>query len=182
MQVPIQISFKDNAPHSDAVENHIREKAENLQRYCKNIISCHVVMELTSKNQTTGNLYNARITLTVPGKELVSTLNENENMYLSIKTAFEDLERQLEEYNRQMHGQVKNHKPVLSGKVARLFNGEGFGFIEGIDGTEFYFNINNLVTGTFDKLAVGTPVHFIEFTGEEGLQAHRIKVLEHVSE
>lgn len=76
-----------------------------------------------------------------------------------------------------MHGQVKNHQPTLSGKVARLLNGEGFGFIESTDGTEYYFNAKNLTGDNFDKLSVGTPVHFIEFTGDEGLQAHRVKVL-----
>lgn len=178
MQVPVQITIRDDLPHTPAIDEHIHEKAENLQHYCKSLISCHVVLELANKNQNNGNLYNTRLTATVPKKELVSTHNENENMYASIKAGFEDLVRQLEEYNNQMHGQVKNHKPILSGKVARLINGEGFGFIEGPDGTEYYFNGGNLTSGVFDKISIGTPVHFVEFTGHEGLQAHRVKILE----
>ena len=182
MQVPVQITFRDNLEHTPAVDEHIQEKVNNLPHYCKSIISCHVVVELANKNQNNGNLYNTRITATVPNKELVSTHNENENMYQSVKTGFEDLIRQLEEYNNQMHGQVKNHKPVLSGKVARIINGEEFGFIECTDGNEYYFNIGNLVNGNFDKISVGTPVHFVEFTGNEGLQAHRVKVVENTEQ
>jgi len=182
MQVPVQITFRDNLEHTAAVDEHIKEKVANLQHYCKTIVACHVVVELANKNQNNGNLYNTRITLTVPNKELVSTKNEDENLYLSIKTAFEDLIRQLEEYNNQMHGQVKNHQPILMGKIARIINAEEFGFIECVDGNEYYFNNGNLVSVSFDKLTVGMPVHFIEFTGHEGLQAHRVKVLEKAEE
>ncbi len=182
MQVPVQITFRDNLENTPAVEKHIQEKVDHLQHYCQNLIACHIVVELANKNQNNGNQYNTRLTLTVPNKELISTKNEDENLYASIKTGFEDLIRQLEEYNNQMHGQVKNHKPVLSGKVARIIYGEDFGFIECADGNEYYFNTGNLVSGSLDKITIGTPVHFVEFTGNEGLQAHRVKVVENSEE
>lgn len=177
MKVPVQITLRDDLPHSAGVETHIKEKTLNLDHYCDNIISCHVVLELANKNHLTGNLFNTRITVTVPGKELNSNRNDHENMFTSIKLAFDDMTRQLEEYNKQGKGRVKNHDPIISGTVARLMN-DGFGFIESADGTEYYFNESHLINGNYGKLAVGTPVHFTEFTGKEGLQARKIKVIE----
>ena len=86
MQVPAQITFR-GLPHSDAVKTHIQERVNKLQHFCNNIISCHVVAEFENKNQHRGNLHNTRITVTVPGQELVTTHNENEDLYLSIRVA-----------------------------------------------------------------------------------------------
>lgn len=178
MQVPLQITFRD-LPHSDAVKSHLEERVAKLQQYCQNIVSCHVVVELANKNQHRGNLHNTRITVTVPGKELVSTHNEDEDMYVSIRTAFDDMTLQLESYVEHMQGQIKNHETaMLSGKIVRLFNGDGFGFIEGPDGTEFYFNANHVLEPEFHKLTIGMPVHFVRGMGTDGPQAHRIKQAE----
>lgn len=98
-------------------------------------------------------------------------------MYVSIKDAFEDMTRQLEEYVAQMRGDIKNHQTLLSGKIVRLFHGDGFGFIEGHDGTEFYFNAHHVSDPHFRDLAVGMPVHFIEGEGSSGPQAHRVRVI-----
>lgn len=178
MTVSRQITFRD-IPHSDAIKNHLDEKIDKLAQFCEKIISCHVVVELASRSQHQGNLHNIRITLTVPGKELISKHNETEDMYISIRDAFADMTRQLECYEEQIHGQVKNHQAViLSGTIARLFNGDGFGFIESGDGGEFYFNAGHVVHPTFEKLTVGMPVHFVEHNGNDGPQAHRIKLIE----
>lgn len=181
MQVPVQITFRD-LPHSQAVETHLQEKVEKLQQFCHNIVACHVVLEFANKNQHRGNLYDTRIVLTVPGKDLVSKINENENMYVSIRTAFEDMTRQLESYVQQSHGETKNHQPIVSGTIVRLFNADGFGFIEKADGAEFYFNATHVVSPPFHKLIVGMPVHFIEEMGSDGPQAHRVKAINHVDE
>lgn len=181
MQVPVQITFRDT-PHSEAVKEHIQEKVDKLQQFCHNIVACHVVVEFENKNQRRGNLHNTRITVTVPGKELVTTHNETEDMYASIKTAFEDMTRQLENYVEHMQGQTKSQQELASGKIVRLFNGDGFGFIEGMDGTEFYFNANHVSHPAFNKLSVGMPVHFIKEMGHDGPQAHRVRVLENSAE
>ncbi|EKD77671.1 MAG: ribosomal subunit interface protein domain/'cold-shock' DNA-binding protein [uncultured bacterium] len=175
MQVPVQITFRD-FPHSDAVNTHLHEKIDHLQKFCHNIVACHVVLELSSKNRHQGNLHNTRITLTVPGKELVSTHNENEDLYLSIRNAFDDMTRQLEEHTRLTN--ANHHQSLMYGKIVRLFNGDGFGFIESEDGTEFYFNASHVQHPDFHKLSVGMPVHFIQEAGQDGPQAHRVKVIE----
>ncbi|PIZ04779.1 MAG: ribosomal subunit interface protein [Gammaproteobacteria bacterium CG_4_10_14_0_8_um_filter_38_16] len=179
MQVPVQITFRD-LPHSDAVKSHLEERVDKLQQFCHNIISCHIVVELSNKNQHRGNLHNTHITITVPGKELVTTRNEMEDMYLSIRSAFDDMTVQLESYVEHIQNKVKNHQTTttMAGKIVRLFNGDGFGFIEGANGIEFYFNANHVLEPNFHKLTVGTPVHFIEGMGTDGPQAHRVKIIE----
>lgn len=178
MQAPvIHITFRD-LPTSDAVKAHIEERVNKLQQFCHNMIACHVVLEFTNKNQLHGKLHNTRITITAPGKELVTTHNEAEDVYVSIRNAFDDMTIQLESYVEQLHGQIKNHQPAVSGKIVRLFNNDGFGFIEGLDGTEFYFNANHVLHPEFHKLTIGMPVHFTEGMGSDGPQAHRIKAIE----
>lgn len=172
MQVPIQVTFRD-VKHSPGVDSHIQEKSEKLNQMIDNIISCQVVVEYVSKQQQSGNLYNVRIVVTVPGHEFVSTHNHDENMYVSIREAFDDMTRQLEECSKMMHRKVKNHPPICEGRVARIFD-NGFGFIETANGDEYYFNENNVVHPQFAHLRVGEHVRFIEHMGDEGLQAHRV--------
>lgn len=173
-----QITYRD-IPHSDAVNTHIEEKLDKLMQFCNKIISCHVVVEYANKNQHTGNLYNVRLTITVPNKELISKHNETEDLYVSIRDAFKDMVIQLEHYEEQLTGQVKNHQPViLSGKIARMFSGDGFGFIENDEGEEFYFNAGHVAHPSFEKLTIGMPVQFVEYDGINGPQAHRVKLIE----
>ncbi|PHQ81419.1 MAG: ribosomal subunit interface protein [Coxiella sp. (in: Bacteria)] len=174
MQVPAQVTFRD-VKHSPEVDDHINEKVAKLGQYADNIISCQVVVEFASKQKQTGNQYNVRVVVNVPGKELVSTHNQDENMYAAIRDAFDDMTRQLEDYAHILHGKVKHHPAVLDGKVARVFD-EGYGFIETAEGDEYYFNEDNVVHPKFASLNVGAKVHFIEFMGDEGPQAHRVSV------
>lgn len=180
MQVSAQITFR-NLAHSDAVKDHIQEKIDKLNQFCQSMIACHVVVEFENKNQHRGNLHNTRINVTVPGKELVSTRNEAEDLYISIRTAFDDMTRQVEEYIRDMR-EGKSHQTLIHGKIARLFNGDGFGFIEAENGSEYYFNANHVSHPDFHKLSVGMPVHFVEEMGHDGPQAHRVKLVDKTSE
>lgn len=178
MTVSRQITFRD-IPSSEAVKSHIEEKIDKLTHFCDKIVACHVVVEYSNKGQHRGNLHNVRLSVDVPGKELITKHNEAEDLYVSVRDAFEDMVRQLEGYEEQVHGLVKNHQSVvLSGKIARLFNGDGFGFIENGDGEEFYFNAGHVLHPSFEKLTIGMPVHFVQHEGNDGPQAHRVKLIE----
>ena len=174
MQTPIQITIKDDTPHSDDLEAQIHEKACKLEQFYEDIISCHVVVELTQKHKQRGKLHNVRINLAVPGKELTANKNEHENIYIAIRDAFDDMRRQLEDYAKRMNGEIKSHPELIQGKVVRIFKDDDFGFIEGLDGTEYYFNADSVVNPKFKKLEVGASVHFIKAVGSEGPQAHRV--------
>jgi len=177
MQVPLQITIRD-IDHSDAVEQRIRQKAEKLNLYSDRIISCRVVVEQTTRNKHQGKLHNVRINLTVPGKELFVNRNEQEDLYVAIRDAFDDMARKLEEEMKIAQGEVKTHPELIHGRVARIFKDDDFGFIETENGQEYYFNAANVVHPHFDKLEVGTEVHFIEVMGDEGPRAHRVSAKE----
>jgi ribosomal subunit interface protein len=178
MQVPLQITFHD-VDRSDALENHIREKASKLEQFYSALIGCKVVVDQPGLHQNKGKPFNIRIDLTVPGGEIVVDRQKDEDVYVALRDAFDAARRKLEDYGRRQRLEVKAHEPVLPGRVARLVPEERYGFIAGIDGREFYFSAMNLANGTYDELREGDEVHFIEGAGSEGLQARRVTLRGH---
>ncbi|MBI3140249.1 MAG: ribosome-associated translation inhibitor RaiA [Rhodocyclales bacterium] len=108
MQRAIQITFKD-IPHSDAVEQHIREKAAKLETFYPNIIGCHVTVETPHKHQHQGKQHNVRLDVKVPGGEIVVNRDSHEDVYVALRDAFDAAKRQIEEYGRRQRGDVKQH-------------------------------------------------------------------------
>ena len=178
MQIPIQITFHD-VSRSDALEAHIRQKAEKLEEFHSRIISCRVTVEEQHKHHHQGRQFRVRIDLRVPGKEIVANRDHHEDVYVALRDAFDAVKRQLEEVAREMRGDVKAHVVSQHGKVARLFTDEGYGFIETADGRELYFSRENVVHPTFDQLTPGSEVQFIEEMAAEGPQAKRVSVGKH---
>jgi len=111
MQRPVQITFKDTA-RSDAVEQHIRDKAAKLETFYPNIIGCHVSVELPHKHHHQGKRHNVRIDIKVPGSEIVVNREEHEDIYIALRDAFDAAKRQVEEYGRIRRGKVKHHTQV----------------------------------------------------------------------
>lgn len=175
MQVPLQITMR-NVEHSAVVEERIREKAIKLNQYSDHIISCEVVVEQEQAHRNTGSLFNVRLHVTMPRKDLVVNRNKLENLYMAIRDAFDNMVRKVEDAAETLKGEVKFHEPTFQGEIVRLFKEQGFGFITTSVGDEYYFNKDNLVNHTFDYLQIGMPVHFIEKVGDEGLRACRVSV------
>lgn len=171
--IPVQITFR-GLPVSSALESHIRKRAEKLNRFCSRISSCRVVMELPQKHKHQGKLFNVKIDITVPGKELAVTRKVNEDMYIAIRDTFNAIERQLEEHSRKRHGHVKKHNDVMHGHVARMIPSEGYGFIEGMDGHDYYFSMTNVSYPKFTQLSIGDAVEYIAETLNEGRQAQHV--------
>jgi hypothetical protein len=71
-----------------------------------------------------------RLYLTVPRGELVVNRQADEDLLVAIRYAFDAMQRQLEDYIREHRGDMKVHEPLTSGRVAKLFADEGYGFIE----------------------------------------------------
>ena len=118
MQVPVQIIFRD-IPPSEAVETRIREKADKLQRFYPHIKHCRVVIEEQHRHHQ-GNLYDIKIDVSVPEKEIVVNQMKHENhahedIYVAIRDAFDAAKRQLEDYARIRRGNTKSHKTTSRG-------------------------------------------------------------------
>jgi len=174
----IQVTFRD-LPYSQAIENRIREHAEKLSDYFERFTCCNVVLTLSQNHKHQGKLYNVRINLAVPGKELVVTRQQDQDIYVAIRDAFDALTRQIEDYLRKRRGDVKTHDFPLHGFIVRLFPSDNFGFILGQDENEYYFNATNMASATFDHLAVGDAVQFLTEPSNDGLQARRVTLEKH---
>lgn len=179
MQVPVHIVMQ-NIPRSDALAARIREDAAKLEVFHPRITSCRVAVEETDKHHRQGRQYRVKVEVHAPGhEEALSTLHHHEDVYVALREAFDSVRRQLEEAVREARGDVKSHAPELHGKVARLDDEEGFGFIETDDGRELYFSRDNVLHPRFADLRPGTEVQFIEEPAGEGMQAKRVTAGKH---
>jgi ribosomal subunit interface protein len=180
MQVPLQITFR-HAPSSPAIEERIRERAEELERFYDRITSCRVAVECRHQRQRRGNLFRVRIDLKVPGREIVvgrdpAAHREHEDVFVAIREAFDAAQRLLEDHVRLARREVKLHAVPDHGRIARLVPEKDCGFIAMVDGQELYFHRNSVANGGFDKLAVGDEVRFVAQHSEspEGPQASTV--------
>jgi ribosomal subunit interface protein len=175
MRIPLQVTFR-NLRHSDAIESAISEKAAKLDRFYDRIMSCRVVVEESQRRQHQGKIFSVRVDITVPGKEMAVTHEENEDVYVAIRDVFDVAYRRLEEHARRQRGEVKTHETPPSGRIVKIFPGEDYGFIETPDNREIYFHRNSVLDEDFSRLNVGTSVVFIEEQGNEGPQAARVTI------
>ncbi len=171
--LPVQITVRD-MPNSPALEDHLRKKADKLTQYYDRINHCRIVIYVPQKHKHQGKLFSVNIDLSVPGKELIVNRKIDEDVYIAIRDAFHALERQLENYARKRRGDVKMHEELMHGHISKIFADEGYGFILGGEGSEYYFSPTNVSNPSFEQLQIGDTVHFIGVPQSEGMQAHRV--------
>jgi ribosome-associated translation inhibitor RaiA len=185
MQSPLEIHWH-HVDRSDALDTKIREHVKKLESFCADIISCRVSVERPHGRHHQGNLYNLRITLKVPGKEIVvqrdpAEHHAHEDVYVSLRDAFDAVMRRLEDYTRIRRGQTKQHDndALRKGTIVRLFPDERYGFLRTPDAREIYFAANAVSGMPFDHLREGIEVSFIEEMGSEGPQAASVLTGKH---
>jgi cold shock CspA family protein/ribosome-associated translation inhibitor RaiA len=183
MQVPLTITYR-NVPKTPATEALIRKQADKLERVSPRIISCRVAVENRQSHQKTGSRFRVRISVTVPPEQELTAVRDesegelHEQLSTVIRRSFEAIRRQLKKVTDKRRGAVKTHPQQEStGVVVRLFREEGYGFIQTLEGREIYFHENSLAGGEFDRLKVGTSVHWTEEEGEKGPQATTVRIL-----
>lgn len=176
MQIPLQVTFQ-NMPHSAAIEAKISEKAAKLERVYDRIMSCRIAVEESQRRRHQGKLFSVRIDITVPGKELAVTREENEDPYVAVRDAFNAVSRRLEEHARRLRGDVKAHESPPTGRIVRIFPEQSYGFIMTPDHREVYFHRNSVLNDDFTRLKFGAEVTFIEEQGNEGPQAARVAIM-----
>ena len=176
MQIPLQVTFQ-NMPHSAAIEAKVSEKAAKLDRLYDRIMSCRIVVEESQRRRHQGKLFSVRIDVTVPGKELAVTREENEDPYIAVRDAFNAVGRRLEEHARRQRGDVKAHENPPTGRIVRIFPEQSYGFIMTPDHREVYFHRNSVLNDDFTRLKFGAEVTFIEEQGNEGPQAARVAIM-----
>ncbi|MHC4219240.1 MAG: HPF/RaiA family ribosome-associated protein [Planctomycetota bacterium] len=108
MQIPVQVAFRD-MPVSDAVEAACWDEAAKLERFFERIASCRIVVAESRRRNQEGKLFEIRIVLNVPGRELVVKReppadHADEDVQDAIREAFDATRRKLEDYVGQQHG------------------------------------------------------------------------------
>lgn len=105
MNYPIQISFL-NVESSAAVEQMVRQSTERLSRFYPRIASINVAIEMPHKSHHSGNIFQVRIDISVPGQTIsVETKSDNheeyQDVYVAIRDAFLMARRRLEDYAKR---------------------------------------------------------------------------------
>src|SRR5581483_4876691 len=185
---------------SEGLETEIRRHVDKLSTYCPSILACGVRLELNERHHELGNRYRVRITLVVPGDEIVVSHEaslratardlaamritrlsepdpERKRAHVALHEAFAIARRQLQDYIRRRRG-VKTPSRQARGQVCEISSTERFGYIEATpDGHQVYFQPSAMVRGAFDRLTVGSEVSFVERRGDKGPQASTVKLL-----
>lgn len=174
MQVPLEISTR-LVELTPALEDDLRKRAAKLERYYDRITSCRIAVERPSNHHNEGGPYRVRLDITVPGSELVAN-KEAEDLNTAIRDAFQAAERQVEAFSQRRRGDVKTPVGPPTGRIVRIFQEDGFGFIGDSDGREIYFHRNSVLEG-FESLQVGSEVRFAEEQGIEGPQASTVSLV-----
>lgn len=179
MQVLPQVAFRGITP-SPELDAEVRGRIADLEEFCDHMTSCHVVVEAPHHHHRKGNLYRVRIHVAVPHQELVVDREPPEHqaaeeLEVAIRDAFDSMRRRIEDYVREVRGDVKRHEPPAHARVKKIFPEADYGFLETPDGREIYFHAHSVVDG-FDRLAHGTEVRYVEEEGEEGPQASSVRI------
>lgn len=179
MEIPLQITAHDFRL-TPSTESDIRDKATKLDTIYDRIIRCRVILEAPVGHHRHGGPFKVRIDVTVPGSELVVNRQEDDDLPIAIRNAFDAMRRRLEDYVHQQRGNVKTHEaPLLNGRVTKLFPQEGYGFLETSDGREVYFHGHSVLEPGFERLTIGTEVRFVEEYGQKGVQASTVHIGAH---
>lgn len=179
MEIPLQVTFR-NMERAPQLEKEVRQKVNKLDEFFDRIVGCHVVVDLPHRHDEKGNIYKVNIHITVPRKELVVSHGDgsnhaHEDVHIAIRDAFDHARRQLEDYAREIRGDIKPHEVPVHGKVVKLF--DDYGFVETSAGLEVYLDANSLVGCEFENLKVGDGVRFVLEEGYKGPQATSVHVL-----
>ena len=193
MKVPPEITYR-NLEKTNAIDNLVHEKIAKLETVCDHISSCHIAIEKVHDRPRSGSPYRVRIDMTVPpGHELVAERNPAEsNQYdpleAVIRDTFNAARQQLVKLNERQHqsdahgGKLRAHNQEeaeeTTGLITKLFKDRGYGFLKTLDGHEIYFHRNSVIHHDFDRLEIGTGVHFSFVEGEEGPQATTVKIVD----
>jgi len=187
MQAPIEIAFQHFEP-SEEIRAEVTKQAKRLEKFSDRITSCHVAIAGPMTRHRQGEQFKVDIRIAMPGhRDVIVTRThgdapERAHPLVAVREAFDAAVRQIEEFAREMRGQVKEHQvkdrlTESSGRVTKFLAGEDCGFIETADGREIYFHRNAVLGGAFDRLTIGSEVRFFEEVGVKGAQSRAVRLV-----
>lgn len=112
MTIQTEVTFRDMEP-SEALRAAIVERAQRLERFAEDILSCDVTVEHDTAHRHQGNPFKIHARVSMRGKQInVSGSSKNkarsENAYTMVADTFDVLRRRVEDYVRVRRGDVKH--------------------------------------------------------------------------
>lgn len=157
---------------SPALEEFVRRWAAKLEHVYGRIERCHVLIERPHQHHRQGQRVHVRVTLAVPGPDIVvshdSPDGSHEDAYVAIRDAFRAARRRLEDHVRRQRQDVKARVEPEHGRVTYLDAEGEWGYLEA-NGRQVYFHRHSVLDA--EPLAVGDEVRFDEEPGRKGPQA-----------
>lgn len=101
MKQPLEMRFIGMEP-SEALEAAALRKVAKLDQFRQDIMTCRVTIELADKHRTQGRSFLVRVALTVPDHELSVDRVHDEDAYVALREAFDDMRRQLQDSVRRL--------------------------------------------------------------------------------
>jgi ribosome-associated translation inhibitor RaiA/cold shock CspA family protein len=169
MTLSVQVTFH-GVPHSDPIDQYVRNRADKLEMLAARITGCHVTLEMPHRHARHGEHFRVRVNVILPGGQVVVARSPDEartyeDLYAAIDSAFDDLGRSVQGFVRRQRGDVKPHERSRHAKITKLFGYEGYGFLTTAEGDELYFHRNSVLDAAFDRLKIGDRVRFVEDEG-----------------
>jgi hypothetical protein len=120
-----------NMACSEWLDAEIQKRATKLAKFCPDILSCKVLVEIPHRHHEQGNRFHVRVDVTVPGERIVGGQPPNlrlgqpddeparerrssktiarKDASLALRQAFDAAKRQLRDYVRVRRYDVKSH-------------------------------------------------------------------------
>lgn len=179
MEMQVEIAFR-GMTSSPAVESFIRTWVAKLEAVYDRIERCDVVVEAPHLRHRQGNQYRVRVTMSVPGGQLVVSRDpgpdeSHQDVYVAVRDTFHAARRQLEDHvRRHLRRDIKVVEEPGHARVTFLDVERDWGTLEDADGRRIYFHKNS-VLGGIDRLEIGDEVRFAEEAGDKGPQASSVE-------
>jgi len=116
MPMSLQIVFHqlDPWPGAEAV---LRERAQRLERFCPDLMSCRVVVQETQKHNQLGRPVAVQVEVHAPGHALTVNRRHDTDFKVAAREAFEAMTRRLDDLARRRREQGWEHGAPRTGQV-----------------------------------------------------------------
>ena len=188
MQAPIEIAFH-NIEKADWAEDAIRDHVARLEQMFDRLTTCRVRVDQRANNSSNTIPPVVRIELSVPGHRDIVVAHEPDrlqrkfqapDLHNAINEAFRIAERRLGQFKDQLRDRTAagRHEAAneMLGQIVEITPPQDFGFLLTASGGLLYFHRNSILSSDFDRLKVGTEVHFVEGSGDTGPIATKVRV------
>src|SRR5258708_33128557 len=134
MQVAPEVIFNGIA-RSAWVADYVAERLEHLEKFARDITSCHVTLSREQSSQRKGNRYSVMVEVRVPRQHDLAVRKQKQihdmqtQLPAIINEAFGAIETQLKRTVARRRRGEKAHDGQPHAMVEKIFPAEGYGFI-----------------------------------------------------